>query len=141
MARNIKKIKLKLGLDNLKNDQDKENFVKQQKEKSRISRKKKKKFKELTGVQSRRIVIRESAAGRKYVLIKYKKVNTGKTKTYMVAPYSYRFRRRPTGQLLKALYAFDFNDKHIKSFYLVNILSVSRTNSNFKPRWPVEIIF
>jgi predicted DNA-binding transcriptional regulator YafY len=142
MARNIKKLKLKVGIRPKEVEQgEKDKFVKKQKSKARKSRKNKKKFKEMVGIRSKRLVIRESAAGRKYMNLKYKKITTGEIKTYKVAPYSFRFRKRPTGQRYKALYAYDFKDKHIKSFYIKQIKSVSRTNSSFKPRWKIEIIF
>lgn len=120
----------------------KQDFVKKQKDKARVSRKGKQKFKDLYGKRSIDFVIRESAASLKYMVIRYKKATTGETKIYKVAPYSFRYlRAKKTGRIRKALYAYDFKDKHIKAFYVMNIRSIQRTNSNFKPKWSVEISF
>lgn len=117
-------------------------FVKKQKAKARKSRKTKKKFRDLVSKRSISLVIRESAAGRKYMNIRYKKATTGETKEYKVAPYSFRYMRdKRTGRRRKALYAYDASSKHIKAYYMGNIKSVQRTNGTFQPKWPVEISF
>jgi len=117
-----------------------EEFIKLQKSKARVQRRGKKRFKQLVGKRSISLVIRESAAGRKYMIIKYKKVTTNETKKYKVAPYSYRWKRsRKTGTRKKMLFAYDFKDRHIKGFYISNLKAVERTNSNFTPKWKIEI--
>jgi len=117
-----------------------EEFIKYQKSKARVQRRGKKRFRDLVGRRSISLVIRESAAGRKYMHIRYKKVTTSEVKRYKVAPYSYRYKRqKKTGRRKKMLFAFDFKDRHIKGFYLSNIQRVQRTDSNFTPKWEIEI--
>lgn len=119
-----------------------EEFIKEQKAKARVSRKKGKKFVELTSKRSKNLVIRESAQTTKYMIIRYKKATTGEVKKYKVAPYSFRYMRdAKTGRRRKVLYAYDQDAKHIKAFYLDNIKGVERTESSFKPKWEVEITF
>jgi len=114
-------------------------FIEAQKTKARVSRRAKKRFRQLVGTRSVRLVIRESAAGRKYMLMTYRKVTSREVKRYKVAPYSFRYKRTRPGYR-KLLFAYDFKDRHIKSFYVKNIRAVERTDSNFKPLWPVEIM-
>jgi len=114
-------------------------FIEKQKTKSRVQRRGKRRFRELVGLRSIRLVIRESAAGRKYMMITYKKTTTGKIKKYKVAPYSFRYKRPKSGGHRKMLFAFDIKDQHIKGFYVRNIRGVERTDSSFRPKWTVEI--
>ena len=57
----------------------------------------------------------------------------GQEKHYVVEPYSYRYRR---GYVY--LYAFDVNDRSIKSFFTHKLRNV-QTAGKFRPRWVVEI--
>lgn len=117
-------------------------FIKQQKEKSRKSRRGKVKYRNLIGRRSINLVIRESAAGEKYMVIKYRKQTTNETKTYKIAPYSFRYKMsKKTNTRKKVLMGYDFKERHIKSFYISNIKSIKRTDSRFTPKWPVEIKF
>jgi hypothetical protein len=89
--------------------------------------------------RNRRQAIKEGALRRVYIIITYTKITTNETKRYIVAPYSYRFRKLRVGYR-KLLFAWDKDDKHIKGFVLRNIQRVALTDSRFKPRnnWPVE---
>lgn len=85
-----------------------------------------------------RIVIREAALNNKQIVIVYKKITTGETKTYRVAPYEWKARRLRIG-MTKVLYAYDMIDRHIKSFVGKNIDSVAVLKNRFTPKWPVKI--
>lgn len=93
----------------------------------------------LFAIRNKRVAIREAALRRRQVIITYVKTTTGEKKKYIVAPYSYRYRRLNVG-LRKMLYAYDMKARHIKSFALRNIRNVAITDRKFprKP-WPVEI--
>jgi len=93
----------------------------------------------LFAVRNKRIAIKEAALRRRQVIITYTKTTTNETFKYVVAPYSYRYRRLKVG-LRKMLYAYDMRDRHIKSFAISNIKNVVLTDRKYprKP-WPVEI--
>jgi len=88
--------------------------------------------------RNKRLAIREGALRNTQIIITYTKTTTGETKKYVVAPYSYKFRRLKVG-LRKMLYAWDMKDKKIKSFALRDIKKVALTDRKFRPKWPVEI--
>jgi predicted DNA-binding transcriptional regulator YafY len=92
----------------------------------------------LFAIRNKRVSIREAALRNSQIIITYKKTTTGETKKYVVAPYSYRYRRLRVG-LRKMLYAYDMKERHIKSFALVNIRNVAITDRKFVPIWPVEL--
>jgi hypothetical protein len=101
-------------------------------------KKRKQTFKELRGERSIRMEIAYAAMDRRHVIIRYKKATTREVKRYMVAPYSYRFRRAKRGRM-KALYAYDADDRSIKSFYVANIKGIEPTLKPFRPKWTIEI--
>lgn len=88
--------------------------------------------------RNKRIAIREGALRRVQVIITYKKTTTNETKKYVVAPYEIKYRRLKAGRR-KVLWAYDMEDKHIKSFVLRNIGNVALTDRRYVPKWPVEI--
>lgn len=87
--------------------------------------------------RNKRLAIQEAALRRAQIIITYKKTTTGEVNKYIVAPYSYRYRRLRVG-LRKMLFAYDMRDKHIKGFALRNIRNVAITDRKFRPKWPVE---
>lgn len=96
----------------------------------------------LFSIRNKRIAIREAALRRVLVIITYTKITTGETKKYVVAPYSFKFRKLKSGRR-KVLYAQDRYDergkKEIKSFVVNNIKNVAITDRVFIPRWRIEI--
>lgn len=88
--------------------------------------------------RNKRLAIREAALRNVQIIIRYRKTTTGETKQYIVAPYSYRYRRTSKGRR-KMLFAYDMAAKHIKGFVLRNIRNVAITDRKFRPKWPVEI--
>jgi predicted DNA-binding transcriptional regulator YafY len=92
----------------------------------------------LFALRNKRLSIREAAARHVQVVLTYKKETTGEVKKYVVAPYSYRYRRLKSGNR-KLLFAYDMKAKHIKGFVLRNIRKVAITDRKFRPKWPVEI--
>ena len=92
----------------------------------------------LFAIRNKRLAIREGAMQLLQLVLTYTKETTGETKKYVVAPYSYRYRRLKTG-IKKMLFAFDMDDKHIKGFVIRNIRNVAVTDRTFRPKWPVEI--
>ncbi len=88
--------------------------------------------------RNKRLTIREAARRLVQVVMTYRKTTTGETKKYIVAPYSYRYRRLAVG-LRKMLFAFDMKDGHIKGFSLRDVRNVALTDRKFRPKWPVEI--
>ena len=102
-------------------------------------KKKRQTFKEAFGDRAKRTYIATAANELKHIVITYRKITTGEVKQYLVAPYSYRFRRNKKGSRLKALYAYDADDKKIKSFYIRNIKTVAQSPKSFKPMWAVEL--
>lgn len=87
-----------------------------------------------------RLAVKEAALRRVQIILTYKKITTGEVKKYVVAPYSYRYRRLRTGRR-KLLFAYDMKDKHIKGFVTRNIRKVALTDRRFRPKngWPIEI--
>jgi hypothetical protein len=92
----------------------------------------------LFAIRNSRLAIREAALRRVQIVITYRKETTSEVKKYIVAPYSYRYRRLKTG-FRKLLFAFDMKDKHIKGFVVRNLRNVALTDRKFVPRWSVEI--
>ena len=83
------------------------------------------------------LAVREAALRLAQIVITYNKITTGETKKYVVAPYSYRFRRLKVG-VRKLLFAWDMEEKRIKGFVLKNIYRVAITDRTFRPKWVVE---
>lgn len=92
----------------------------------------------LFALRNKRLTIQEAALRRVQVVITYRKITTGETKKYVVAPYSYRNNKTREGRR-KMLFAYDMEAKHIKGFSLRNIRKVALTDRKFKPIWDVEI--
>ena len=92
----------------------------------------------LYALRNTRLAIREACLRLAQVVLTYKKVTTGETKNYVVAIYSYRYRRLKSG-LKKLLFAWDMGDKRIKGFVLGNIRKVAITDRHYRPKFPVEI--
>lgn len=91
----------------------------------------------LFAIKNKRITIREGALRHVQIVITYTKETTNETKKYVVAPYSYRYRRLKTGRR-KMLFAWDMDDNHIKGFVLNNIKNVALTDRKFTPKFRVE---
>ena len=89
-------------------------------------------------MRNKRLTIREAALRLVQCILTYTKTTTGETRIYVVAPYEMKYRRLRAG-LRKVLYAYDMEDKHIKSFVLDAIRRVALTDRHFVPRWPVLI--
>ena len=89
-------------------------------------------------LRNKRLAIREACLRLVEVVLTYTKETTGETKQYVVACYSYRYRRLKKG-IRKLLFAWDMEDKHIKGFVTGNIRKVALTDRKYRPRWPVEI--
>jgi len=87
--------------------------------------------------RNRKLAIQEGALRRKYIIITYTKITNGQTKRYIVAPYSYRYRRLKVGYR-KLLFAWDKDDKRIKGFVLNNIQRVALTDTSYRPKWEIE---
>lgn len=117
-------------------------FIQQQEEKApkRLPRRvgEKPKAGTLFAKRNKRLTIREAALRLVQVVITYKKTTTGEVKKYVVAPYSYRYRRLQVG-LRKMLFAYDMADNHIKGFSIKDISNIALTDRKFRPKWPVEI--
>lgn len=92
----------------------------------------------LFAIRNKRLTIREGALRLVYVVITYRKTTTGETRKYIVSPYEFKYRRLKIG-VRKMLYAYDKDDKHIKSFALRNIRRVALTDTKYRPKWPVKI--
>ena len=93
----------------------------------------------LFAMRNKRLTIREAALRLVQIVMRYKKATTGETKQYVVAPYSYRYRRLKSGWR-KMLFAYDMREKHIKGFVVANIRNVSLTDRKFVPKWDVELL-
>jgi len=89
--------------------------------------------------RNKRLAIRESALRLRQCILTYRKTTTNETKKYVVAPYSWRYRRLKVG-FRKVLYAYDMRDKRTKSFVVKAIQNVALTDRKYKPRWEVEIV-
>jgi predicted DNA-binding transcriptional regulator YafY len=92
----------------------------------------------LFAIRNKRIAIREAALRLVQIVIAYTKTTTKETRRYVVAPYEMKYRRLRAGRR-KMLWAYDMNDRHIKSFVLNNVRNVSLTDRKFVPKWPVKI--
>lgn len=88
--------------------------------------------------RNKRLTIREAAKRKVQIILTYKKVTTGETKKYIVAPYEWKYRILKDGRR-KVLYAYDMKEGHIKSFVQRNIQKVALTDRKFKPKWPIKI--
>ena len=119
-----------------------EGFIEQQEKKAPRRRARrvgmKPKYGTLYALRNKRTAIREAALRKVQIILRYVKVTTGESKRYIVAPYSYRYRKLRAGRR-KLLFAYDMEDRHIKGFVLKNIRKVALTDRKFRPKWPVEI--
>ena len=118
-------------------------WMKQQEKKAPRRRPRRVGFKPKTGtlfaIRNKRVSIKEASLRRRQVIITYEKTTTGDTNKYIVAPYSYKYRKLKIGWR-KMLYAYDMEDKHIKSFAIANIRNVVLTDRKYPNKtWPVEI--
>ena len=117
-------------------------FIRQQEEKApkRLARRvgQKPKAGTLFSIRNKRLAIREAALRKVQIVMTYKKTTTGETKKYIVAPYSYRYKRLKVGTR-KMLFAYDMKEKRIKGFAQRNIRNVALTDRKFRPKWPIEI--
>jgi len=89
-------------------------------------------------MRNKRLSIREAALRLVQCVLTYTKTTTGETKIYVVCPYELKYKRLKAGQR-KVLFAYDMEDKHIKSFVLDSIRKVALTDRHFVPKWPVLI--
>jgi len=119
-----------------------ESFIEEQEKKAPRRKGKrigfKPKYGTLFALRNKRLAIREAALRNVQIIITYRKTTTGETKKYVVAPYSYRYRRLKVGRR-KMLFAYDMQAKHIKGFSQRDIRKVALTDRKFRPKWPVEI--
>lgn len=92
----------------------------------------------LFAIRNKRLALREAALRKVEVVMTYRKITTGETKKYIVAPYSYRYRRLKSG-IRKMLFAYDMRDRKIKGFAIRNVKNVAITDRKFRPKWPIEI--
>jgi len=95
------------------------------------------KYGTLFSKRNKRQAIRESALRNSQLIITYKKTTTGETNKYVVAPYSYRYRRLKVGRR-KMLFAWDMKERRIKGFALSNIQKAAITDRKYRPKWKVE---
>ena len=80
-------------------------------------------------------MLHQAATEKRKCVIRYSSKKKGKKKNeYVIAPYS--FRSKPGGEVL---FAYDFRDGRIKSFFKDSITGVKITNRKFRPKWDVEI--
>ena len=93
----------------------------------------------LYALRNVRMAIREGALRRVQIIITYLKITTNETVKRIVCPYSHRVRKLRIGRR-KMLYAYDVDDRHIKSFVLGNIKRVALSDRKFRPMWVVEIV-
>ena len=84
------------------------------------------------------IAIRWAAKRRYKVRIKYTRIQDGMTKTYVIEPYSFRYRRTRDG-VRKMLFAYHGVHRRIHGFVTRNILSAKVLKETFQPRWKVEL--
>ena len=92
----------------------------------------------LYALRNTRLAIREACLRLSQIIMTYKKITTGDTKQYVLAPYSYRYRRLKSGWK-KLLFAWDMEEKRIKGFVVRNIRKVAISDRKYRPKWPVEI--
>jgi predicted DNA-binding transcriptional regulator YafY len=126
----------------LQKDIDRLAFIAQQEAKAPKRKAKrvgaKPKYGTLFALRNKRLTVREAALRLVQIVLTYKKETTGEVNKYVVAPYSYRYRKLKSGNR-KMLFAYDMKEKHIKGFVLRNIRKVAITDRKFRPQWPVEI--
>ena len=92
----------------------------------------------LYALRNVRMSIREAALRLAQMILTYQKTTTGEVKKYIVAPYEWKYIRTKKG-VRKMLYAYDMNDRHIKSFVHRNIRKAAITDRQFRPMWPIMI--
>lgn len=116
-------------------------FIQQQEQKAKTRLPKRLGIKQKSGtlfaIRNKRLAIREAAMRKVQIVLTYRKTHTNEIKKYIVSPYSFRYLRLKSG-LRKVLYAYDMNERTIKSFVLNNIRNVALTDRKYKPMWPVE---
>lgn len=83
------------------------------------------------GAESIDQVLRQAGTNRHLVIMDYAAAS-GETKTYKIAPYSYRDGGAK-------LFAFDTMANSIKGFRTSEIIRVEETAEGFVPKWPVEL--
>ena len=119
-----------------------EQFIEEQEKKAPKRRPRrvgeKPKYGTMFALRNKRLTIREGALRKVQIILRYVKVTTGESKRYVVAPYSYRYRKLRSGRR-KMLFVYDMKDKHIKGFVLKNIRKVALTDRKFRPKWPIEL--
>jgi hypothetical protein len=93
----------------------------------------------LFAIRNKRLAIREGALRRVQIIISYTKITTHSTHRYIVCPYEWKYRRLKSGRK-KMLWAYDVDDRHIKSFVQSNIRNVALTDKKFTPIWKVKIV-
>jgi len=99
-------------------------------EKGRVRRKRRYKVKTMWEA------LEQAARERRKCMIRYKKRRKygGGTSEYYVAPYS--LRDKPGGPVL---FAYDYVDGRIKSFFRDGVTGVHVTDRKFRPKWGVEV--
>jgi len=133
---------IKKELEAIKKKED--TFIQEQEAKAPRRKAKRVGYKPKSGtmfaIRNKRLAIREAALRLVQVVLTYRKITTNETKKYIVAPYSYRYRRLRVGRR-KMLFAYDMKARHIKGFAIRNIRNVAITDRKFRPKkgWPVEI--
>ncbi len=75
--------------------------------------------------------LRQAGTNRHLVVMEYASAS-GETKTYKLAPYSYRDGGAK-------LFAFDTLAGCIKGFKTSEIIRIEETAESFEPQWPVEL--
>jgi len=80
--------------------------------------------------------LEQAAKEKRKCMIRYKKRRKygGGTSEYYVAPYS--FRNKPGGPVL---FAYDYIDGRIKSFFRDSVTGVRVTDRKFRPKWDLEL--
>lgn len=95
----------------------------------------------LMAQRNKRVSIMEAARRRSKIAMRYQKVS-GEVKTYLVEPYSYRYKKLRAG-IRKVLYAYHFDPKRrkgtIKMFVLRGVKNVRVTYRRYRPRWKIEL--
>jgi hypothetical protein len=74
--------------------------------------------------------LKEAAKRSSVVLMEYRIGDSEKSKTFLIAPYSYRGDR---------FFGYDMTQKGIRAFKMMNIVRVQQTAKKFKPKWKVEL--
>lgn len=92
----------------------------------------------LFAIRNKRLAIREAALRKVQVIISYVKITNSEFGKWTVCPYEWKYRKLRIGRKI-VLYAYDMEDKHIKSFVQTNIRNVALTDRKFVPKWPIKI--